>query len=90
MIRQLNQGGDIHSQCAVDLFPEVAEAVANGSVGRLHSRIDRRATVQVVIDDAEAHPGIPSVKTKFSTQRQQAKVGPGWLKTLHCDPLEFR
>ncbi|EER06049.1 dna polymerase i, putative [Perkinsus marinus ATCC 50983] len=74
MIRQLNQGGDIHSQCAVDLFPEVAEAVANGSVGRLHSRIDRRATVQVVIDDAEAHPGIPSVKTKFSTQRQQAKV----------------
>ncbi|KAF4685912.1 hypothetical protein FOZ60_005933 [Perkinsus olseni] len=59
MIRQLNEGGDIHSQCAVDLFPEVAEAVANGSV---------------VIDDAKAHPGVPSVKSKFSNQRQRAKV----------------
>ncbi|KAF4716231.1 hypothetical protein FOZ63_017527, partial [Perkinsus olseni] len=37
----------------------VAEAVANGSV---------------VIDDAKAHPGVPSVKSKFSNQRQRAKV----------------
>ncbi|KAF4652416.1 hypothetical protein FOL47_011093 [Perkinsus chesapeaki] len=76
MIRQLNEGGDIHSQCAVDIFPEVGEAVARG-LGLENSGMSRNfieKILDVVVDDSEAHPGIPSVKSKFPKHRQRAKV----------------
>lgn len=84
MIEKFKKGGDYHSECAVEMFTHVREAVSRG---------------EVVTNEGDAS-GKPTVKDVFGKERGKAKavnfgiiygMGPNSLaETLNVDKAEAR
>jgi len=61
MIETLHQGGDLHSETAVQLFPKVTDAIEKGEIVLSH-------------DQASKAKGLKAVKEAFGAERTAAKV----------------
>mmetsp|Transcript_4085 Transcript_4085/g.8767 ORF Transcript_4085/g.8767 Transcript_4085/m.8767 type:complete len:940 (-) Transcript_4085:147-2966(-) len=59
MISKFQDGGDYHSEVAVELFPHIAEAISSG---------------RVCMSSGSSTAGVPTVKAAYGKERNQAKT----------------